>query len=122
MSFEDSVLQGAQQDAGAMVKTVTYEVRRDLPRDPTVRLVFEGLLWFVFHGKDECQVGVHNTTHGPNPHGHQHDLDIRLWKIDRRGVPAGCTMYKRFHIGDPKGITGIQIDVNRPRPSTEYVY
>jgi len=122
MSSEDLVPEGTQREPGAIVEPVTYRVTDELPPNPTVRLVFEGLLWFVFHDTDECQVGIHNTTHGANPHGHQHDLDIRLWSIDRRGAPYGCKMIKRFHIGDPQSITGIQIDVNRPTRKGVYCF
>ena len=122
MSSQDLVPQDARQESVATVKPSTYVVRYDLPDRPTVRLVFEGLLWFVFHHTDECQIGIHNTTQGPNPHGHPHDLDIRVWSIDRRGAPYGCKMERRFHIGDPQSITGIQIDVNRPTIPGVYCY
>jgi hypothetical protein len=106
-------------------KPITYSIKNDLPDYPDVRLVFEGLLWFVFHGSDECQVGIHNTTHGSMAHDHQHDLDIKTWRIE-----SGCGTQSKvckllvppYHIGNPKLITGIQIDVNRPAVNMDGVH
>jgi hypothetical protein len=119
MRAED-VAQGRPPTNGQVDKPITYSKTDHLPDKVHVRIVFEGLLWFVFHGTDECQVGVVNTTHGPDPHPARHDLDIRVWTRDRR-KPAPCDLMDRFHIGNPKSVTNIQIDVNKPAPSSEGV-
>ena len=106
-------------------KPMTYSIKSDWPTAaPDVRLVFEGLLCFVFHGMDECQVGIHNTTHGPMPHSHQHDLDLKVWTIESGCGTQDkvCGKPRAFHLGNPKTIAGIQIDVNRPAQTGVYVY
>jgi len=122
---EQSQSQRTQRPAASVreSKAKTYVTTRDLPSRPQVRLLFEGLLWFVFHGKDECQVGIHNTTHAGSGHPHQHDLDIKVWTIESGCHTAGkvCKL-RRLHIGDPKTIAGIQIDVNSPVTEGVYVY
>ncbi|HEV2837629.1 MAG TPA: hypothetical protein VGW58_20065 [Pyrinomonadaceae bacterium] len=121
---EEKVESSNVQRATATTRTMTYVVKDTPPSTPDVLLRFEGLFWFVFHGADECEVGIHNTTHGVSSHPHQHDLDIVVWRIDRDcGTPRkDCSVIKRYHIVNAKTIAGIQIDVNRPRNNGVYVF
>ena len=103
---------------------VTYYVKDYLPPNPDVLMVFHGLLWFTYHGIDECLIGIHNTTHGHLlHHHHQHDLKLCITKITGRGTAQ--RRYERQSIpipGNPKDIEGIQIDVNNPHDDKRGVY
>lgn len=98
---------------------VTYSVKNTLLADPDVLLMFHGLLWFTFHGPDECQIGIHNTTYGQS-HRHPHELRLDIWTI----TGSGTAQRKREQVplGDPKTIEGIQIDVNNPRSDATGVH
>jgi len=104
----------------------TYEITDKLSDDPTVTLLFEGLLWFMYHGSQECQVGIHNSTKVSLPHPHQHELEIRVWEKEKGCNPKdlGCCIpyVEPIRIPKPTDIAGIQIDVNRPVKEGVYVY
>jgi hypothetical protein len=121
---DETVQSSNVQRTARTAKAMTYVVKDTLPPNPDVLLRLEGLFWFIFHGKDECQIGIHNTTHGMSSHPHQHDLDIKIWKIDSGcGTPGkACSVIKRFHIANAKTIDRIQIDVNRPKTEGVYVF
>ena len=96
----------------------TYCYTHHLPPDPNVLLLFEGLMWFMYHQKDECQIGIHNRNHAPGLlSGRHHQLEVKIWER----VGEACKPYDRqgkpnpIIIGNPKKITGIQIDVNLPK-------
>jgi hypothetical protein len=122
----------APPSTSAEPKTSTFSATEDLPDDPHVMLLFEGLLWFMYHGTDECQIGIHNATHGGLfPHAHRHDLEIKVWErattCDPQPNQSCCALkpdvrVNPIKIGDPRTITGIQIDVNRPLMEGVYVY
>ena len=102
-------------------KPKSYSVTHDLPDQPDVRVVFDGLMWFLFHGADEGQVGIHNTTHG-RPHPHLHELNVNIWTI------TGCNTSQRqctldpHPIGNPKSLAGISIDVNNSQFDGVHVF
>jgi hypothetical protein len=78
-------------------------------------------MWFVFHGSDECQVGIHNTTRGNSLHPHPHNLQVRIWTV--RGCnTSGCGTPEIVDLGDSNTFAGIQIDVNQPTTEGVYVY
>jgi hypothetical protein len=105
-------------------RTVTYSVKDDQPREnPDVLLLFHGLLWFTFHGTDECQIGIHNTTKGNIlTHRYPHELEITIWTITGCDTAQRTCTPKKFRIGNPKTIEGIQIDVNNPKPNSTGVH
>jgi hypothetical protein len=106
--------QRSGQHDGAM----TFTPSSDWPTvDPDVRLVFEGLLWFLFHANDECEVAIHNTTHDLF-HIHQHDLVLKIWT----NCTESPTNPEVIPIGNPKDIVGIQLDVNKPNRNYEGVH
>jgi hypothetical protein len=113
------------EDSGK-AKDASYYYTHYLPEDPNVLLLFEGLMWFMYHGKDECQIGIHNRSHtlpGSLSSRH-HELEVKIWERDKdcdsSTSPTCCKPFDRhgkpnpITIGDPRKITGIQIDVNRP--------
>jgi hypothetical protein len=65
----------------AAAVTKTYDRLGTFPPDePTVRIVFHGLMCFFFDSKNKtCEVGIHNTTHGNSTHAHPHELSIGVW-------------------------------------------
>lgn len=105
----------------AAQKTVTYQVKDYLPPNPDVRLTFHGLLWFTYHGIDECLIGIHNTAHSSS-HRHQHKLNLRIWTITGCGTAQQSSTNELIPIGNPKDIEGIQIDVNNPKDDRRGVY
>lgn len=106
----------------AKEKTQTYIPTDYLSDDPEVSLLFEGLLWFKYHGSEECQVGIHNSTKTSWPFAHQHELDVKVWEKNKDG--SNCKVIAGpYHYADPKKeITGIQIDVNSPEKEGVYVF
>ena len=124
MSPEDVIAQTRRTTPTRLAKPMGYSIKNDLPPNPTVRLVFGGLMWFIFHGDDECQVGIHNTTQGLIlPHRHPHELEIKIWRLTGScTAQQDCGRPERIHIGNPKTITGIQIDVNNPTSTSEGVH
>jgi hypothetical protein len=65
MSIDSAATDSAPENSSRLVQApVSYSKKDTLPDDPDVRLLFHGLLWFTFHGIDECQIGIHNTTQG----------------------------------------------------------
>src|SRR3569832_154854 len=78
---------GSENSSRAAQKTVSYSVKDTLPPNPDVRLLFHGLLWFTFHGIDECEIGIHNTTQGHIlPHRYPHELNLQVWTITGCGT------------------------------------
>lgn len=124
-TVESSVTQRRTQSrrrtrAEEQSKPMTYTTVEDLPDNPDVRLLFEGLLWFMYHGYDECEVAIHNHTQ-TGLHIKRHRLIVQVWK------DPGCTQGTShcpdvYQIGNPKNIAGIQIDVNRPKYPGVHVY
>lgn len=111
-----------QRRTQAADKPVTYYKKDYIPPKPTVTLLFEGLLWFLFHGKDECQIAIHNETSSAG-HPHRHELHVQVWdKITGCGSGQSCGTPKEIPIGDMSEFDGIQIDVNRPDPAHKNVY
>jgi hypothetical protein len=100
----ESVLTENQQKVNRAVEPglTTYSVKDKLLPAPTVRLVFHGLLWFIFHGTDECQVAVHNSTRDTiSPHTHPHDFSINLWTIPDC-VKKNCGKPRKIYYENPK--------------------
>ena len=127
MSFDSAAHDSAFQNSSRVAqRTVTYSKKDGLDQNADVRLLFHGLLWFTFHGTDECEIGIHNTTQGHIfPQRYPHELDVSVWTIT--GCTTGqrrCTLFDNpdHRIGNPKNIEGIQIDVNNPRAGTSGVY
>lgn len=122
MTDENETAQPAEPQTQAVCPETYY--RKDyLPSDPpTVTLLFEGLLWFLFHGKEECQVAIHNETWSAT-HPHAHELHVQIWdKITGCGSGQSCGTPKTIPLGDVREFDGIQIDVNRPHPDHKNVY
>src|SRR5262245_7158377 len=105
-------------------RTVTYSAKSDPPSErPDVLLLFHGLLWFTFHAADDCKIEIHNTTKGHIfTHRYPHELDVTIWKITNCGTAQRLCTSEKFHIGDPKTIEGILIDVNNPKAGTSGVH
>lgn len=124
MSPEDVLPDNERDGSGVVEPNPTYSIKYVLPKDPTVRLVFHGLMWFIFHGTDECQVAIHNSTRGTIfPHSHPHDFSIKVWTItDCDKAKRNCDKPRKIYDGNPKDFAGIQIDVNRPKETGVYVY
>jgi len=124
MSIDSAATDSASESSRLAQRPVSYSVKNDLPDNPDVRLLFHGLLWFTFHGIDECQIGIHNTTQGHIlPHRYPHELDVLVWTIDGcRTAQMRCSHDPKDRIGNPKNIECIQIDVNNPKAGTEGVY
>lgn len=104
---------------------MTHSIKNVLLPDPTVQLVFEGLLWFIFHDSEECQIGIHNTTQGTSvPHDHPHFLEIDVWTIESGcGTSAKvCGRPEKISIGNPKTISSIQINASMPKENGVQVY
>jgi len=117
MSSEDL----SPENPSLSVTPMSYSVKDSLPPNPDVRLLFHGLLWFTFHGPDECLIGIHNTAHSSG-HTHQHKLNLAIWTITGCGTPQQRVTRETIPIGNPKDIEGIQIDVNNPRDDSRGVY
>jgi hypothetical protein len=100
---------------------MSYSVTHDLPDNPDVRIIFDGLLWFLFHGTDECQVGIHNTTQGRS-HPHPHELNVNLWTITGCNTAQPQCTLEAHSIGNPKSIAGISVDVNNSRFDGVHVF
>jgi len=127
MSLNDTLPDSEAGNSTRVVqRQVTYSVKNDPPNNPPdVLLLFHGLFWFTFHGKDECEIGIHNTTQGHLiPHLHPHELDITIWEITGSGTDQRkCTKQAPpIHIGNPKTIEGIHIDVIKPTSASTGVY
>src|SRR3569832_730201 len=102
---------------------LTYSVKDYLEPNPDVRLMFHGLLWFTYHGTDECLIGIHNTTQGHLlQHKHPHELNLGIWTITGCGTAQKQYLREPIPIGNPKNIEGIQIDVNNPKDDRRGVY
>src|SRR5689334_7470031 len=115
--FDDDMLLENEAQRAAAAKPMSYSVTQNPPPDnPDVRIIFDGLLWFLFHGSDECQVGIHNSTQG-RPHPHTHELNVNLWTITGCNTAQSQCTIDQHPIGNPKNITGISIDVNKPNPN-----
>jgi hypothetical protein len=122
MSPEDFSVENREADSSPVQVPMTYSIRNELKPNPDVKLVFEGLMWFIFHGDTECQVAIHNSTRGTVlPHRHPHDLAINVWTIPDCDI-SRCGKPDPISIGDPKSIAGIQIDVNNPKERGVHVF
>lgn len=109
---EESPTRGAGVAAAAV--TPTYKVKNAFPADPTVRILFHGLLNFFFADKTACTVGVHNTTQGIfPPHRHPHNFHVRVRIIPSAGDPVLLPLPPP--ITDPKLIQGVNIAVSGAR-------
>ena len=92
---------------------MTYETRQVLPPDPTVRIIFHGLLSFFFDRARECRVGIHNTTQGVLfQHRHPHDFEVAAWAVTGAGTGnRKCRPIPLIpSIKNPKLIAGVRID------------
>lgn len=93
------------------VVTTTSRVRENFPPDPTVRILFHGLLSFFFNGDRRCQVGIHNTTQGlAHPHRHPHEFHVSVWTIVNRCPPAPMSI----PIVNSRLIEKVDISVTNP--------
>jgi hypothetical protein len=101
--------------AGAAVAQMTYEMTDRFPAaEPTVKLVFHGLLNFFFDGKRGCEIGIPNITQGlPQPHPHPHEFNISVWTTALGGVCLPSPLLN-FQIKNTKDIGGVKIDVHNP--------
>ncbi|HEX5890649.1 MAG TPA: hypothetical protein VFY61_18190 [Pyrinomonadaceae bacterium] len=122
MTDRNETAQSPKPSAQATCPAGTYCTKDYIPPNPTVTLLFEGLLWFLFHGKDECQVAIHNTTRAAT-HRHRHELQVQVWKNITKCGPRQeeCGAPEKISI-DMKEFAGIQIDVNRPKEEGKNIY
>ena len=99
----------------------TFQVRTNIPPDPTVRIIFHGLLSFFFDGNRRCQVGVPNITQGlPQQHAHPHEFEVNVWTILGGQCPP---IPVSFPIGNPKLVQKVDITVTNPQQlDGVYVY
>jgi hypothetical protein len=100
--------------------TTSYQVRESIPPDPTVRIVFHGLLSFFFDGNRRCQIGIPNITQGlPQPHRHPHEFQVSIWTIANQCPPAPLTI----PIVNSNLIEKVDINVSNPmQVDGVYVY
>ncbi|HEX8501096.1 MAG TPA: hypothetical protein VF659_10955 [Pyrinomonadaceae bacterium] len=80
-------------------------------REPTVRVVFHGLLCLSFDGSAACRVGTHNTSAGPG-HSHPHRFVVDVWEKNGGVCPNQPTHHK--HVGNPKSVSRLDITATNP--------
>lgn len=100
--------------------TETFQIRDNIPPDPTVRIIFHGLLSFFFDGNRKCQIGIPNTTQGlTQPHRHPHEFQVNVWTIANQCPPAPWSI----PIVNPKLIERVDVTVTNPQQlDGVYVY
>lgn len=93
--------------------------------EPTIKVVFKGLLSMRFNGDGECEVGIHNTTHETG-RPQRHDLIINLWtkRLDLLGSKfEPCSGPIRFPVGNPKNCSrGYELLAFRTKSPGVHVY
>jgi hypothetical protein len=102
--------------------TETFQIRDNFPPvEPTVRIIFHGLLSFFFDGNRKCQVGIPNITQGlGQPHRHPHEFQVNVWTIANNQCPP---VPLSLPIGNPKLIEKVDITVTNPQQlDGVYVY
>ncbi|MBV9923757.1 MAG: hypothetical protein JOZ96_01855 [Acidobacteria bacterium] len=95
----------------ARTLAVWPESQQGLPaQEPTVRLIFHGLLCILFDGSSGCFVGTHNTSaHAGHPHPHRYV--IQVW---RREGGVCHSLHEPYDIGDPKSASRLDVRVANP--------
>jgi hypothetical protein len=84
----------------------TFETLTTFPAgEPTVRIIFHGLMCFCFDGKKQCQVGLHNTTHKNPASKHPHELKVSVWAKSADGscvlpIPSTWPVNASIDTGD----------------------
>jgi len=110
-----------EQNTTVAEPRMTYEVLEHIPPDPTVRIIFHGLLSFFFDRTRQCQVGIPNTTQGlGQEHRHPHEFEVSVWtKVAGQCPPSPLT----FPIKNSKLIERVDIQVTNPTElNGVYVY
>ena len=99
----------------------TFQIRDNIPPDPTVRIIFHGLLSFFFDGNRKCQIGIPNTTQGlTQPHRHPHEFQVNIWTIANNQCPPAPWS---IPIINSKLIEKVDITVTNPQQlDGVYVY
>jgi len=88
-------------------------------REPTIRIIFHGLLCLFFEGNRGCYVGTHNTTGAGHKHPHQYV--VRVWKKTNGQCPPR-PQYEHT-IGNPQHKPTLNIAVTNPdQLDGTYVY
>lgn len=86
------------------------ESHQGLPeREPSVRIIFHGLLCIFFNGSSGCFVGTHNTS-AVAGHQHPHSYAIQLWRREG-GV---CHPQPPQTVGNPTNVTRLTITTTNP--------
>jgi hypothetical protein len=95
----------------ARTVAVWEESQQGLPqREPTVRIIFHGLLCLFFDGSSGCYVGTHNTSADAAHHPHPHQYAVQVWKKEG----DVCHQLYSQVLGNPHDAAHLEITTENP--------